>query len=153
MHFQKQGKYPIINKSTTFAPFYYPYLNSLTSTLFFTRISPVNIFKVFFRKAKIPVKTGKPHVCLLSRSLKELMKRRGDWRVSGLAMTKTFVEEMLMVPEYSKTKNLRGWLNQSNIFINPMRNQTEGLLNRRNIPNPSCTVMFVFWVSFTYDFH
>ena len=57
---------------------------------------------------------------------------------------------MLLVHTYSKTKS-KIVMNQSNTCINPLKNQTEGLLNRRNVPNSHCPAMFVFCVSFTYD--
>ena len=63
MHFPKQGEYSTANKSTRFAPLWYPYLNLLTFTSFLYESEPGKSWKV----SKIPGFRCKPkvsHACI-----------------------------------------------------------------------------------------
>ena len=85
----------------------------------------------------------------LSNSLERGI-RKGWLKSFETGCKKKVCWDMLLVHTYSKTKS-KIVMNQSNTCINPLKNQTEGLLNRRNVPNSHCPAMFVFCVSFTYD--
>ena len=62
LRFPKPGKYFIINKSTTFAPFCYPYVKLLS---FVSSLNKCQKLFFFLRKTEILVKTGKI-TCLLT---------------------------------------------------------------------------------------
>ena len=81
MHLSKQGKYPIVNKSTTFAFFCYPYLKPLHIFLQETQQWKVPkflfLFLFFPRKIRILVKTRKITYLLTEQALPQFEK--GDF--------------------------------------------------------------------------
>ena len=72
MHLSKQGKYPIVNTSTTFAYFCYLYLKPLH--IFLQETQQSFSFFFIFRKIRILVKTRKITYLLTEQALPQFEK-------------------------------------------------------------------------------